>query len=50
MFATWEIWEEINARVLCHHASPVHFIITRVKEDSRLWSIARGKTLSNVIS
>jgi hypothetical protein len=49
MLVSWEVWKERNARVFHNHASTATTIITKIKEEARLWSLAEAKFVSNVI-
>ena len=49
MLISWTIWNERNARVFRHHATPSHVIIANLKEEAKLWVRAGAKHLGNVI-
>jgi hypothetical protein len=44
MLALWKVWKGRNVRVFHHHG------VCKIKEEARVWSLARAKKLSNVIS
>jgi hypothetical protein len=49
MLISWEIWKERNARVFRNKASTTDMVITKIKDEVAMWSMAGAKALSNVI-
>jgi hypothetical protein len=40
MLVSWKVWKEHNARVIRHHYSTVATLVCKIKEESRVWSLA----------
>jgi hypothetical protein len=45
LLISWEIWKERNARIFRHHFSTSGMVITRIKDEARLWCLAGAKAL-----
>ena len=48
MLISWKVWNERNARIFRHVASPVAIVVSRIKE-ARAWCLAGAKILGNII-
>jgi hypothetical protein len=49
MLVNWEIWYERNARVSRSNTSNMIMVISKIKEEVTLSSLAGAKALSNVM-
>jgi hypothetical protein len=49
MLVSWEIWKERNARVFRSGVSTLNMVVSKVKEEVTLWSVAGAEALSIVI-
>jgi hypothetical protein len=49
MLASWEIWKKRNARIFQHRARRSNVAIDNVKVEARIWYVAGGKYLSNMM-
>ena len=50
MLVSWEIWKERNARIFRNMAAPTTIVVSRIKEEARLWALAGAKHLSLLMS
>ena len=49
LLATWEIWNERNARVFKNkHSSPLT-ILSKIKHEAKLWVLAGAKRLGEIM-
>jgi predicted negative regulator of RcsB-dependent stress response len=46
MLVSWEIWKERNARVFRNNASTLSMLVTKIKDEAVIWSLAGAKALS----
>ena len=49
MLVSWEIWKERNARIFRNAATPTTIIVTRIKEEAHMWTLAGAKHLSSLM-
>lgn len=49
MLVSWEIWKERNARVFRNNASTLSMLVTKIKDEAAIWSLAGAKALSVVM-
>uniref|UniRef100_A0ACD6AK31 Uncharacterized protein n=1 Tax=Avena sativa TaxID=4498 RepID=A0ACD6AK31_AVESA len=49
MLVSWELWKERNARVFRGHSVTVDMMVTKIKNEARLWCFAGAKALSSLI-
>lgn len=49
LLISWALWKEWNARIFLDSFVPMGVIVTRIKEDTSLWSIAEARHLSIVM-
>jgi hypothetical protein len=49
MLIPWEIWKESNVCAFWNNTSTLTMIIAKIKEEVKLWSLARARALSIVI-
>jgi hypothetical protein len=50
MLVSWEIWKERNAHVFRNNASTLSMLVTKIKDEATIWSLAGAKALSVVMS
>jgi hypothetical protein len=50
MLVSWEVRKERNVRVFQNNASTRMMVISKIREEMVLWSLAGAKALSNIIS
>ena len=46
MLVSWELWKERNARVFRNQSSTMEMVANKIKDETRLWSLAGAKALS----
>jgi hypothetical protein len=49
LLATWEIWNERNARVFRSKHMPPLVLLDKIKREARLWVTAGAKCLGNIL-
>jgi hypothetical protein len=49
MLLSWEVWKERNASVFQNNAFTTMMVISKIREEMALWSLAGAKVLSNVM-
>jgi hypothetical protein len=49
MLVSWEIWKERNGRVFRNNASTLSMLVTKIKDEAAIWSLAGAKALSVVM-
>ena len=49
LLVAWEIWNERNARVISKVASMPHSVVSCIKRNAALWSVAGAKHLSSLM-
>lgn len=49
ILVAWEVWKERNARVFQNHATTHAMLVSKIKNEVGLWSLAGAKALSLVI-
>jgi hypothetical protein len=43
LLVSWEVWNEINARVFRRKHTPSFVLLSNIKKEARLWVIAGAK-------
>ena len=46
MLVSWELWKERNARIYRNQSSTIKMVANKIKDETRLWSLAGAKALS----
>jgi hypothetical protein len=46
---SWKFWKERNPRVFRNEASTSDMVVTKIKKEVAMWSLAGAKALSNVM-
>jgi hypothetical protein len=49
MLISWEIWKERNTRVFWNIYTTSSFVVTKIKKEVALWSLADAKAVGNVM-
>lgn len=49
LLVVWEIWKERNQRIFDHKEVATSFLLTRIKEEVSLWTLAGAKRLRELI-
>jgi hypothetical protein len=49
MLVSWEIWQERNAGIFWNNISTANLIVSKIKGEVTLWSMADAKALSIIM-
>ena len=49
LLASWEIWNERNARVFRNKFAPPTVVFNKIKAEARLWVVAGAKRLGEIM-
>jgi hypothetical protein len=49
MLVSWEVWKERNARVFKSDASTLNMVVSKIKEEVALWSVAGATSLGIIM-